>query len=645
MAPFPEEVDVFTIPHSRMKQLVHKYCDMLSSVNFSSDFDLEMLLQNLCNTFAEFKAHEQIENELIMKRLKHKLKALQITNTAVCNCHSDNRLTEMIEFFKSGLEKVTSNPADRINYGKQLRETLEEFTEQFLPHMKEEEEVFQPLLIKYFPYEELKIIKEAVIQKHIEKHQRQKYDDSEKEVCEEEKDTPEEEKESSRERSQVELPPEVLVNIFSYLNPRDLARCAQVCKTWNTLTMDGQLWKAIYPVQWAQGNWSFSAPDLEQEPEDFSEDRYVVIDDDADIDETYDSDSSHSSNDSYNENIKQLRQEARVLVSITKNLLPKVGKSVETLSVAHSKAITNGLLSKMLKHCPNVQHLDVKQTNVSDTAFKRLGKDGCGSKLKTLILSGCANITDYTLIKLSQALSGGLEAVWTEEFCCQNNKSDDKDIYQEKYDCHAQVPPPCGEYEDHAEVPSMQDDDEKLSCDSIDGSTTVLPHQYIDFDSFESQLQRTFTMLELGGVPQVEGQVMSTCQNCPHQTGNVGSIENCSRLLTEERQIAVEKPQFDVIDVKKTLEYLDLSGCCMVTDVGLRALASNHGLPRLRHLDLSGCSNLSGQALTSLVDTCHALNVEELYYCDNLLDGPYPEEASGCQNLECSNRFCCRSGK
>lgn len=45
MAPFPDEVDVFTGPHWRMKQLVGLYCDkvcMNISLAFSPKFDKEI---------------------------------------------------------------------------------------------------------------------------------------------------------------------------------------------------------------------------------------------------------------------------------------------------------------------------------------------------------------------------------------------------------------------------------------------------------------------------------------------------------------------------------------------------------------------------------------------------------------------------
>lgn len=73
-----------------------------------------------------------------------------------------------------------------------------------------------------------------------------------------------------------------------------------------------------------------------------------------------------------------------------------------------------------------------------------------------------------------------------------------------------------------------------------------------------------------------------------------------------------------------------------------RYLAGNGGLPCLTYLDLSGCWNIDGDSVKALVDTAPRLNPVHLFYCDNILDGPYPEEANGCQNLDCGSRLCCR---
>ena len=45
----------------------------------------------------------------------------------------------MMHFIEDGYRKKTEQ--DRINFGIQLKQALDEFTDSFLPHMKEEEEV------------------------------------------------------------------------------------------------------------------------------------------------------------------------------------------------------------------------------------------------------------------------------------------------------------------------------------------------------------------------------------------------------------------------------------------------------------------------------------------------------------------------
>nr|KAF6431216.1 F-box and leucine rich repeat protein 5 [Rousettus aegyptiacus] len=272
MAPFPEEVDVFTGPHWRMKQLVGLYCDKLSKTNFSNNNDFRALLQSLYATFKEFKMHEQIENEYIIGLLQQR-------SRTIYNVHSDNKLSEMLSLFEKGLKNV-KNEYEQLNYAKQLKERLEAFTRDFLPHMKEEEEVFQPMLMEYFTYEELKDIKKKVIAQHCSQkdtaellrglnlwnqaEERQKFFKySVDEKSDKETDV------SEQSTGITHLPPEVMLSIFSYLNPQELCRCSQVSTKWSQLAKTGSLWKHLYPVHWARGDWySGPATDLDTEPDE-----------------------------------------------------------------------------------------------------------------------------------------------------------------------------------------------------------------------------------------------------------------------------------------------------------------------------------------------------------------------------------------
>ena len=60
--------------------------------------------------------------------------------------------------------------------------------------------------------------------------------------------------------SLLHLPPEVLLNILSYLSPSELLSLSQLHSKLNTLAFDGSLWQHIHPVRWAQGHREFYQP-------------------------------------------------------------------------------------------------------------------------------------------------------------------------------------------------------------------------------------------------------------------------------------------------------------------------------------------------------------------------------------------------
>jgi F-box/leucine-rich repeat protein 5 len=74
MPPKFDEVDVFSIPHSRMKILVRSCSEKVDITDFTNNDELMRCLNTLYGVFKEFKSHEEIENECIMMRLKKKLR-------------------------------------------------------------------------------------------------------------------------------------------------------------------------------------------------------------------------------------------------------------------------------------------------------------------------------------------------------------------------------------------------------------------------------------------------------------------------------------------------------------------------------------------------------------------------------------------
>ena len=98
------------------------------------------------------------------------------------------------------------------------------------------------------------------------------------------------------------------------------------------------------------------------------------------------------------------------------------------------------------------------------------------------------------------------------------------------------------------------------------------------------------------------------------------------------------------VSSRSLLLTLNLSGCWRIRDKGLLALGASGILLGLTLLDVSGCYQLTGQGLDGVARVCPALPAEKIWYCDDILDGPFPTMANGCANLANPVRICCRSG-
>ena len=137
--------------------------------------------------------------------------------------------------------------------------------------------MFQPLLLQYFTYDELRELRQKVIQQHIIKEQIQLSKSSS--GCAE--NTTEKESEDGQHDGKnyiSQMPPEIMLKyaalrclfpvqpehhlyvlrdhyfrIFSHLNPRELVACKQVNHEWSRLAVAPCLWREISPKPWSRG--------------------------------------------------------------------------------------------------------------------------------------------------------------------------------------------------------------------------------------------------------------------------------------------------------------------------------------------------------------------------------------------------------
>lgn len=348
-----DETNVFKIPHGRMMQLVNTCNNKLVVTDFANSDALFGLLTNLKGVFKEFKSHEEIENEFIMKKLKSKLTALAIHNTAVCNCHKEDEFTPLFDLVDSGYLHInkTKTTSEKISFGVKLRKALNQFTRRFVPHMKEEEEVFQPLLMKYFSEEELVEMKIIVIKCHMQRRKLDSFGNL--------NDTT---GGFEYKRGVDDLPSELMLKIFSYLNNSEKLKAAQVSHRWNELVYSKVNWSSLDFVEWI-GNGS-SRYDNSHGNDDLETEQPRRSFGFKDIEYIDDSD------EEYEDETQIQEQEVKLLHFWIKNFLPKVGSSVKELSISHCKSLSNNLARRILQLCPNLKVLDLSYTNIGDNSFR-----------------------------------------------------------------------------------------------------------------------------------------------------------------------------------------------------------------------------------------------------------------------------------
>jgi len=221
-----------------------------------------------------------------------------------------------------------------------------------------------------------------------------------------------------------DLPEEILIFIFSHLNPRSLVACGAANRRWRNLAFSSVFWKALYPTQWARGQWSFDyhAPDLKVEDDIMASftnlssassslsSSLSSLDDDvgsspkceesADVNPLAPLAPNSSSSKKY-----MLSCDEKIFEGIAVYLLPKIGSSVVTLILSASIILNDKHTNALLAQVPNVRTVNLSFTHITSEAFGGLYKNNALRKLEDLNLTGCIRITDNLLAHLSRCFS------------------------------------------------------------------------------------------------------------------------------------------------------------------------------------------------------------------------------------------------
>nr|XP_053628152.1 LOW QUALITY PROTEIN: F-box/LRR-repeat protein 5-like [Cherax quadricarinatus] len=323
------------------------------------------------------------------------------------------------------------------------------------------------------------------------------------------------------------------------------------------------------------------------------------------------------------------------------------------------------LCSRTLLLCPNLKtSLCCSHTALLHYSFKGIvdPRKTC-RKLQVLNLQGCEMIDDLALEYLAQCARSSQcpEGVWT--------VMGDQEVYRfcKYYNCwcrHVDSLPlsnvesdllwnnsystgnPCENNLYSVDTP-CQNSKEQINVNRVKGVNSK--HLTKDYSqSSDYSLSSQTTTKSNFPYPQLERDIEEIC--CyPKNSASLGVVPSglyCRKqAYPPSRLTHTVNPMPSNCSHHMQLVSLNLSGCWRVTDEGLLAMLYARILDNLRNVDVSGCYQLTGGGLEIFVSACPTLQPENLWYCDNIEDGPYPTQANGCANLCNPVRVCCRSGK
>lgn len=98
------------------------------------------------------------------------------------------------------------------------------------------------MLLTYFTRNELHSLQKKIVYLHTLTYEKEEETDIRNDSSEDAKD--------AFGTDILELPYEILLQIFTYLTPKDICRCSQVCRKLSSIASDGILWQRLHPVRW-----------------------------------------------------------------------------------------------------------------------------------------------------------------------------------------------------------------------------------------------------------------------------------------------------------------------------------------------------------------------------------------------------------
>merc|ERR1739844_463068 len=194
-------------------------------------------------------------------------------------------------------------------------------------------------------------------------------------------------------------------------NPKELLASGAINHRWRKVAFSSVFWKALYPTQWARGQWSFDYIPVDLKADDdllmsLSASSSMASSLSTSCESLSDGEENADQNSNVNALSDSLTSKDDMLFNgVGLHLLPRIGWSVSTMILSASKTLTDQHVQLILRQVPSVRSVNLAYTHIFSEAFSGLHKHHALRKLEELVLSGCVRIGDSLFSHLAQCYS------------------------------------------------------------------------------------------------------------------------------------------------------------------------------------------------------------------------------------------------
>ncbi|XP_008053314.1 F-box/LRR-repeat protein 13 isoform X2 [Carlito syrichta] len=363
------------------------------------------------------------------------------------------------------------------------------------------------------------------------------------------------------------LPERAILQIFFYLNLRDMIICGQVNRAWMLMMQISSLWTAI---------------DLST-VKNVIPDKYIV-----------------STLQRWRLNVLRLNFRGCLLRSKTFRSVSHC-RNLQELNVSDCPTLTDESMRHISEGCPGVLYLNLSNTTITNRTMRLLPRHF--HNLQNLSLAYCKTFTDKGLQYLNLG-NGCHKLIYLDiSGCTQISVQGFRNIASS---CTGIM---------HLiinDMPTLTDNCVKALVEKCSHITSVVfigaPHisdcafkalstcklQKIRFEGNKRITDACFKFIDKN-YPNISHVYMADCKRI---------TDNSLRSLSPLKQLTV----------------LNLANCVRIGDVGLRQFLDGPASIRIRELNLSNCVHLSDLSIMKLSERCPNLNYLTLRNCEHLTD-------------------------